>query len=162
LTYEPWLVGVGFFGGYLLILSWNALAAALSFIAAGRGTPEGAANPWNALAVASSYTGRTQQLRFPLGRCVLAAAGPSTLPVLLPIVLAWWGRAGDAASLVIVLTLPLSFWASGTIERRLPRSRNTASVAAVFSPPLPKRKAVDREATGSPLWDPDIDSPRTR
>jgi hypothetical protein len=162
LTYESWLVGVGYFGGYLLILSLNTLAAALSFIAAGRGTPEGAANFRNALAVASSYTGRTRQPRFPLGRCVLAAAGPSALPVLLPIVLAWWGRAGDAATLLIVLALPLSFWASGAIERRLPRSRSTSSLAAVFSPPLPKRKTLDREAMGSALWDPDIDSPPTR
>ena len=99
MTYESWLVGAGLLGGYLLFLVLNALAAALSF------------------------TGRTRQQQFPLGRCILAAAGPSTLPVLLPIILKWRGRAGDAASLVIVLTLPLSFWASGAIERRLPRTR---------------------------------------
>jgi hypothetical protein len=125
-------------GGYLLILVLNALAAALSFM------------------------GRTRQQRFPLGRCILAAAGPSTLPVLLPIALVWSDRGGDGASLAVVLALCLSFWVSGAIERRLPRSRSTASLAAVFSPPLPKRKAVDCEATGSPLWDPDVDSPPTR
>jgi hypothetical protein len=125
-------------GGYFLILVLNALAAALSFM------------------------GRTRQQRFPLGRCILAAAGPSTLPVLLPIVLARWAHAGDAAPLLIVLILPLSFWASGAIERRLPRSQSTASLAAVINRPLPKGKAVDNEATGSPLWDPDVDSPPTR
>jgi hypothetical protein len=48
------------------------------------------------------------------------------LPVLIPIGLEWCGRAGDAASpvaVVAVLMLPFSFWASGAVERRLPRTR---------------------------------------
>jgi hypothetical protein len=97
LTPEFWL-GVGILGAYVFILGWNSLAAALS------------------------YMRRFRRERFPLGRCLLAAAGPSAVPVLLPVALAWWGRRGDGASLVVVLSLGLSFWASGAVERRLPPS----------------------------------------
>jgi hypothetical protein len=106
-------------GGYFLILVVNALAAALSFM------------------------GRTRQQRFPLGRCILAAAGPSTLPVLLPIALVWSDLGGDGATLAVVLTLCLSFWVSGAIERRLPRSMEARVVGSA-----PSNEAMQRPQPG--------------
>jgi hypothetical protein len=115
---ELWLaLGAGLFGVYLFILGWNVLAAALS------------------------YMGRTRQRHFPLERCVLAAAGPSAVPVSLPLALWWWGCSRDAGALAFGLSWWLSFWGSGTLERRLPGSQTTGHGSGEASRDLPRNNA---------------------
>ena len=103
MTLNIWLIlGIALGGVYLLILGWNTLAAALSSM------------------------GRTRQRRFPLRRCVLAAAGPSALP-LSSLVLACWGWNRDGVFVVFATLWGPSFWASGAVERRMPEPSAAAN-----------------------------------
>ena len=92
-------VGLSLLGAYIFVLGWNVLAAV------------------------ASYASRTRRKQFPFGRCLLAASGPSVLPVSLPFALARWDCGSDSYAVAFFLLWGLSFWASGAIERLLPQSR---------------------------------------
>jgi hypothetical protein len=100
MSQDVWpIIAVALGGAYLYVLGWNTLAAAFS------------------------YMGRTHQRRFPLGRCVSAAAGPSALPLTFPFALAFLGLGRDGVLVVFVLLWGLSFWFSAWVERKLTSPR---------------------------------------
>jgi hypothetical protein len=93
------------------------------FILVNRGLAYSFLLGWNTLAAARSYTRRTRQPRFPLWRCVAAAAVPTLLPVTPPFALDRLVELGrDGKAVAFFVTWGLSFWASGALERRLPPS----------------------------------------
>ena len=103
---DLWLIlAVALGGSYLFVLSWNTLAAAIS------------------------YMGRTKQQRFSLGRCVAAAAGPSALPLTFPFALGVCGLDREGVLVIFVVLWGLSFWLSASVERRLATSKLAAEPA---------------------------------